>query len=323
MVCASEGNTPKTQTTHEITMFRRFIPNPQGKAFQPSQKIRDIVEASKVDASELEEKTPLDPDIESKLIWRHFNVIKPGENVDERGRVQGTPEDDYIRGTDGADTIYGNHGSDVIYGGDGDDDLYGDRLSYRRSEGVDTIYGGAGNDLIWANNGYGQEGNDRLFAGNARRYNEELDEYEVIGSYLNGGSGDDRLIGYSGDDTLIGGSGDDHLDGGIGADTMTGGSGADTFLVGHRNEHRQEVPGVDFITDFRDAGDRIQFESIGGSLISHDDLDFSFNRAGNLLISVNTDRFSGLLAEVDGLNPNVDLWDQVQQTSINTLEVMA
>ena len=92
MVCASEGDTPKTKITHEITMFRRFIPNPQAKAFQPSKKILDIVEASKVDASELEEKTPLDPDIESKLIWRHFNVIKPGENVDERGRIQGTPK---------------------------------------------------------------------------------------------------------------------------------------------------------------------------------------------------------------------------------------
>ena len=68
MVCASEGDTPKTQTTQEITIFRRFIPNPQAKEFQPSQKIQDIVETSKVDASDLEEKTHLNPDIESKLI---------------------------------------------------------------------------------------------------------------------------------------------------------------------------------------------------------------------------------------------------------------
>ena len=108
------GDTPKTQTTHEITMFRRFIPNPQGKAFQPSKKIQDIVEASKVDASELEEKTPLDPDIESKLIWRHFNIIKPGENVDERGRIQGTYNDDYIHGTEGADTILIQENADGV-----------------------------------------------------------------------------------------------------------------------------------------------------------------------------------------------------------------
>lgn len=42
---------------------------------------------------------------------------------------------------------------------------------------------------------------------------------------LNGGPGNDRLIGRRGDDTLIGESGDDVLRGGSGDDTLIGGSG--------------------------------------------------------------------------------------------------
>jgi Ca2+-binding RTX toxin-like protein len=46
---------------------------------------------------------------------------------------------------------------------------------------------------------------------------------------INGGNGDDRLIGGSGAETFIGGSGDDFVDGNIGADTATLGAGNDTF----------------------------------------------------------------------------------------------
>ena len=293
-------------------MFRRFIPNPQAKEFQPSKKIVDIVETSRVDASKLEEKTPLDPDIEFKLIRHNFNIINPGENVDENEVTRGTYGDDYIRGTDEADTIYGQDGSDIIYGGAGDDQLYGNTMSFGATNGRDTIYGGSGDDdIIGSNRAYGQEGNDYLLAPR---------EGAV---YFDGGSGNDHLVGAQEQDTLIGGRGDDTLEGGLGSDTLTGGSGADTFIIGHRNEHNQRVPGVDFITDFRDSGDRIQFATIGGDSISNDDLNFFFDRAGNLVISVDTDRFSGLLAMVDGLNPYMDLWQQVEKTSRNTLEVIA
>src|SRR3954452_9927255 len=46
---------------------------------------------------------------------------------------------------------------------------------------------------------------------------------------LNGGPGDDTLLGADGADTLIGGPGDDHADGNRGNDTAQLGSGDDTF----------------------------------------------------------------------------------------------
>jgi hypothetical protein len=46
---------------------------------------------------------------------------------------------------------------------------------------------------------------------------------------IDGGAGDDTLIGANGNETLIGGSGNDHIDGNIGADTARMGTGNDTF----------------------------------------------------------------------------------------------
>jgi Ca2+-binding RTX toxin-like protein len=46
---------------------------------------------------------------------------------------------------------------------------------------------------------------------------------------IDGGAGDDRLIGGNGVETLIGGSGDDFIDGNIGADTALMGAGNDRF----------------------------------------------------------------------------------------------
>jgi len=46
---------------------------------------------------------------------------------------------------------------------------------------------------------------------------------------LEGGAGDDRLIGANGADVIDGGSGNDFVDGNIGADTAQMGTGNDTF----------------------------------------------------------------------------------------------
>ncbi|MGQ3239154.1 calcium-binding protein, partial [Shinella sp.] len=48
---------------------------------------------------------------------------------------------------------------------------------------------------------------------------------------IEGGNGDDFLLGYNGNDTVIGGFGDDHLDGGVGRDIMMGEAGDDTYYV--------------------------------------------------------------------------------------------
>ena len=96
-------------------------------------------------------------------------------------------------------------------------------------------------------------GNDRLTV-NGLAGDDVIDASGVAaGSILltlDGGDGDDVLIGGAGDDTLLGGAGDDVLLGGPGNDTLDGGPGdnvviqslgADTDDLGHRR--RGEVAG--------------------------------------------------------------------------------
>lgn len=75
-------------------------------------------------------------------------------------------------------------------------------------------------------------------------------------TFVDGGAGDDVLIGSAFADALRGGAGNDTLSGGAGDDTLSGGAGRDTFMF---------APGFgnDRITDFAAAGkvqDVIQFD---------------------------------------------------------------
>lgn len=117
----------------------------------------------------------------------------------------------------------------------------------------DTLSGEAGNDII-----FGDDGNDTLNGGVG---NDEL--YAGAGNdELSGGAGNDTLIGEDGNDTLFSGAGNDFLAGGLGNDTLTGGGGSDRFYFGFPDE------GVDIITDFSSADDRLQVEDVdfGGGL---------------------------------------------------------
>ena len=80
---------------------------------------------------------------------------------------------------------------------------------------------------------------------------------------INGGNGNDLLVGGTGNDTINGGNGDDNLDGGTGNDTLigdsgndllTGGKGADTFVLSNSS-------GFDRITDFSNGNDVIDLSA--------------------------------------------------------------
>ncbi|MCI0347498.1 MAG: calcium-binding protein, partial [Chloroflexi bacterium] len=103
-----------------------------------------------------------------------------------------------------------------------------------------------------------------------------VDHFDATGDLLviNGGEGDDiisaasvtagsiglRLDGGDGDDILLGGAGDDILDGGDGDDVLIGGGGNDTFLNGETTiqdfvagagtEDRIDLRGIAGATDF-------------------------------------------------------------------------
>ncbi|QID17096.1 retention module-containing protein [Nitrogeniibacter mangrovi] len=85
---------------------------------------------------------------------------------------------------------------------------------------------------------------------------------------LNGGDGNDTLYGGGGNDTLNGGDGNDLLVGGAGNDTLTGGLGADVFQWTLADKGTAGSPSVDHVTDFdtapvgASAGDAIDLRDL-------------------------------------------------------------
>lgn len=137
--------------------------------------------------------------------------------------LTGRGGDDVLNGDSGDDTLIGGLGNDILNGG-----LGRDLLSYRDTTlGVSVTIGPLDSGTVQAGGGFGTDifnqiedieggaGNDTL-VGNA----------EVNQIY--GGDGNDAVAGDFGNDTIYGGLGNDLLAGGAGLDTIYGGGGRDT-----------------------------------------------------------------------------------------------
>lgn len=167
-------------------------------------------------------------------------TLRGTEGDDE---LAGGERDDSLYGGAGNDTLEGLAGRDFLTGEDGDDSLFGGEGDdfVRGDAGNDTAFGGAGNDFIGLHEGVDayapafddpEEGlGDDTARGGA-------DDDLLADSY-----GSDSLFGDTGRDTLVsvdlefgapdaldGGFGDDTLVGDDG-DTMSGGEGIDAFSV--------------------------------------------------------------------------------------------
>ena len=149
--------------------------------------------------------------------------------------------DDVLTGGFGPDTLYGGPGKDKLYGGPGDDKLYG-------GDGRDYYSGGTGNDTMVepstdpAGGGFdGGSGDDKivgsvtgmrdlitygvrttsvvvdLAAGTGGEANIEQDLISHIED-VDGGSGDDKIVGDAGNNILRGNLGYDRISGGGGID---------------------------------------------------------------------------------------------------------
>jgi Ca2+-binding RTX toxin-like protein len=179
--------------------------------------------------------------------------------------ICGLDGDDKINGNSGNDTIVAGVGNDKSYGDSGNDTIWGAfsfgsqiRSFEENGEGPpwdDLILGGSGNDVLidffgW-NDMDGGSGNDTLFGrgwlkGNSNNdtvssnifffffwyfdgpRSEGLCNFDVDdGSTLEGGSGNDLLVGSCLDNILNGNSGNDQLYGEGGDDTYNGGTGRD------------------------------------------------------------------------------------------------
>ena len=104
--------------------------------------------------------------------------------------------------------------------------------SVTASDGLEAIFGStlAGANHLTINGG---AGDDRLIG--YGQMNGDVGNDTLLGGAfdqtLNGGNGDDRIEGGAGDDNLLGGAGEDTFIGGAGNDTIDGGADFDTIIV--------------------------------------------------------------------------------------------
>jgi uncharacterized repeat protein (TIGR01451 family) len=149
--------------------------------------------------------------------------------------------DDVLNGGDGMDYLWGGSGVDTFNGGDDRDTLDGADGGEDSGEvmngdggddlvigwgGDDILNGGSGSDYLW-----GGAGVDTFHGGDDADYLDGANDGGLVGADLsesetmNGGGGDDQVIGWGGDDTLDGAAGVDYLWGGAGIDNLIGGDG--------------------------------------------------------------------------------------------------
>ncbi|WP_262031001.1 calcium-binding protein [Microvirga sp. Mcv34] len=160
-------------------------------------------------------------------------------------------------------TIYGTADADLIY-------LDTSNIDLPRLVNVTQIFSGDGNDVVdlttprfsygsvmidgGTGNDWllGNDGNDQIYG---RSGNDMLKGYGG-NDRIDGGTGHDRLYGGRGNDKLSGSSGNDYLYGGLGKDTLSGGSGSDKFVF----DSKPVKANVDTITDFSVKYDSIHLE---------------------------------------------------------------
>jgi len=127
---------------------------------------------------------------------------------------------------------------DQLYGGEGHDVVYGDHSM------IALVTTGASPaqrlDLSVAALDYKHLYSD--FDGLLNDFKHLNKELDILDDTIDGGPGNDILLGQLGDDTIFGGLGDDRLYGGLGVDTLDGGPGINQ-LYPHAPEDPTPDPG--------------------------------------------------------------------------------
>lgn len=174
----------------------------------------------------------------------------------------GQSGNDQLLGRGGADFAFGGSGGDTLTGGDGDDLVFGqsgnDAMIWNPGDDTDLNEGGADSDTTTVNGGNGDEQFTTTANGTRVRFDrlnpapfsidigttENLvlnagggnDTFSATGNLasliaitVDGGAGNDTLLGSNGADVLIGGDNGDTIDGNQGNDVILMGAGNDTF----------------------------------------------------------------------------------------------
>lgn len=216
-------------------------------------------------------------------------LLMPDFHALGTGNAENPAEGDVVSAGAGNDSVWGGLGADLIDGGDGDDQLQG-------LGGADVILAGNGND--WVNG----DANPKqvMMTQSAGTLFATLPALSAIApavhgnDFLDGGAGNDTMLGDGGDDWILGGEGNDQLwgdnpfgslpaslhgrdqiDGGSGNDILIGSGDDDTLAGGAGND---QLYGDDYYNqmadeyqgrDLLDGGDGFDYLEGGGS---HDTL---------------------------------------------------
>jgi Ca2+-binding RTX toxin-like protein len=174
----------------------------------------------------------------------------------------GQSGNDTLLGKGGFDFLFGGSENDTLTGGDADDQVFGesgnDRMVWNPGDDTDLNEGGAGIDTVEVNGGNGAEVFTVTANGTRVRFDrldpapfsidigtsENLvlnanggnDRFSATGNLaalikitVDGGAGNDTLLGSNGVDLLLGGDGNDFIDGQQGNDVALMGAGDDVF----------------------------------------------------------------------------------------------
>jgi Ca2+-binding RTX toxin-like protein len=187
------------------------------------------------------------------------DVLTGGSGGDQ---LFGQGGNDTLFGKGGSDFLFGGDNDDTLTGGDGDDQMFGeggnDRMIWNPGDDTDLMEGGADTDTAEVNAGAGSETFAATANGTRVRFDridpapfaldigtsENLvvnmaagdDAFSATGNLaaliritVDGGTGNDTILGSNGIDLLLGGSDNDFIDGQQGNDVAFLGSGDDTF----------------------------------------------------------------------------------------------
>ena len=236
-----------------------------------------------------------------------------------RDQLFGQGGNDTLLGKGGIDLLFGGANDDVLTGGDENDQVSGeggnDRLIWNPGDDTDLNEGGTGIDTIEVNGGNGAEVFTATANGTRVRFDrldpapfsldigtsEKLilnanggdDSFVATGNLaaliaisVDGGTGNDTLLGSNGADLLLGGDGNDFVDGQQGNDTALLGGGDDTFQwdPGDGNDVVEGQDGSDLlffnganigeILDVSANGGRVRFtRNIGNIVMDLDDVE--------------------------------------------------
>ncbi|MFS8182217.1 M10 family metallopeptidase C-terminal domain-containing protein [Pseudovibrio denitrificans] len=231
---------------------------------------------------------------------------------DLRNEFHGGNGDDVLIGAGGNDYLQGGDGNDTLLGGLGNDNLIG-------GAGDDIVNGGDGSDLITLGSGTdiidGGDGRDTLRYDGSESITVNLSrtDFQSTGigqlkvsnvEVVEGGSGDDVLIGDEVANTLRGGSGADTLQGGGGRDYIVLGNDDAVDRVVYTSVSDVTLEGAaELVSGFDKGEDLFDFRQIDANTDNDGDQAFLFSDDGAAANSVWVTAYRStqyVYADVDG-----------------------